>query len=173
MRNQTSRPGVTLVEILVVLAIVTMLASAAAIVVRRLDMQAKEESLKNTFTLLEGALGEYYDAQGQFPVQTVSATQGKDAAACRTLALQHNQQVMEALQAEASSMEILNKIDAASRKNLYLPQRQDGQPDKVCEVYDPWGTAIDYVYAKGDNFPSLRSAGPDTVFGTADDVANR
>ncbi len=167
MKSQTSRPGVTLVEILVVLAIVTMLASVTTIVVRRLDMQAKEGSLKNTLTLLDDALGEYHEEKGEFAFQSAVATRPDQA-------LAHNQQAMEALQAEPASREILNKIDASYRKNLYPTAKGSSIPlDTVPEVYDPWGTAIDYVYLKGDTFPLLRSAGPDGIFGTADDRTNR
>jgi prepilin-type N-terminal cleavage/methylation domain-containing protein len=167
MKSQTSRPGVTLVEILVVLAIVTMLASVTTIVVRRLDMRAKEEALKNTLSLLDGALGEYHEATGEFPIQSVVATRPDQA-------LAHNQQVMNVLQAEAASRDILNKIDASYRKNLYPTAKGSSTPlDAVPEVYDPWGTAIDYVCLKGDAFPLLRSAGPDGIFGTADDRTNR
>ena len=32
---------------------------------------------------------------------------------------------------------------------------------------------IDYIYVTGDNFPDLVSAGPDKIFGTADDISNK
>jgi len=41
------------------------------------------------------------------------------------------------------------------------------------EIYDPWGMVLDYRYVPGDNFPELVSAGPDKIFGTADDINNR
>jgi len=32
---------------------------------------------------------------------------------------------------------------------------------------------LDYRYVAGNNFPELVSAGPDKIFGTADDISNR
>jgi hypothetical protein len=43
----------------------------------------------------------------------------------------------------------------------------------VPEIYDPWGTPLDYRYEAGENFPELISAGPDRKFGNADDITNR
>ena len=169
MRDRTSRPGVTLVEMLVVMAILMMLVGVVAVVWKRLDVQAKEKAAKNTLTLLASALSEYRQEQGAFPVQSVSttATRGADQkAARRDLALKHDQTMMEALESEVASRQVVNMIDRRYVRNQYLPDSNDVIP----EVYDPWDTPIDYVYARSDTVPALRSAGPDGDFGTADDL---
>jgi hypothetical protein len=48
-----------------------------------------------------------------------------------------------------------------------------GAVPAVPEIYDPWGTPLDYRYEAGENFPELISAGPDRKFGNADDITNR
>ncbi len=45
--------------------------------------------------------------------------------------------------------------------------------DTPQEIYDAWGTALDYRYVAGENYPELVSAGPDKIFGNADDITNR
>jgi len=66
------------------------------------------------------------------------------------------------------SRKILGRITEALVKNEY------GTIDTPPEIYDPWGTVIDYIYdVAGDNFPVLVSAGPDKIFGTADDISNK
>jgi type II secretory pathway pseudopilin PulG len=169
MKSRTSRPGVTLVEMIVVLAILMMLAGLLAIVWNGLFVQTKEKALHNTLTILDNALTEYYDEQGAYLVQPISATQGANKVARRGLALRHSQTMMEALESEVASRQVVNMIDNRYLKNLYLP----GSNDVIPEVYDPWDTPIDYVYVKGDTFPVLRSAGPDGDFGTSDDIVSR
>jgi hypothetical protein len=61
----------------------------------------------------------------------------------------------------------LGEITDSLLKNEY------GAADTPAEIYDPWGTVLDYRYLAGDNFPELVSAGPDKIFGTADDISNR
>ena len=41
------------------------------------------------------------------------------------------------------------------------------------EIYDSWGTVLDYRYVAGNTFPVIISAGPDEQFGTADDISSR
>ena len=47
-------------------------------------------------------------------------------------------------------------------------------PTGVPEIYDPWGTVLDYRYNAGESFPKLISAGPDKdMAATGDNVTNR
>ncbi len=64
------------------------------------------------------------------------------------------------------SRKILGRIADSLVKNEYGTA-------ETPEIYDPWGTVLDYRYVPGDNFPELISAGPDKVFGTADDISSR
>ena len=67
---------------------------------------------------------------------------------------------------ETDSQEILGELSDSLIQN---------HPDVVdmLQIHDPWGTVLDYRYVLGDNFPELISAGPDKVFGNADDITNR
>jgi hypothetical protein len=62
---------------------------------------------------------------------------------------------------------VLEKISHTLIKNKW------DSVDSVPEIYDPWGTAIDYRYILGDNFPELISAGSDKKFGTSDDISSK
>ena len=53
--------GVTLVEMLVVLAVITILVSMVVAIAARLDNQGKERLAKNTLALLSTALGQFKD----------------------------------------------------------------------------------------------------------------
>jgi hypothetical protein len=65
----------------------------------------------------------------------------------------------------------LEKIDNSLIENKYGAA---GAPIAASpEIYDPWGTALDYRYTPGENFPLMVSAGPDKKFGTADDINNK
>lgn len=64
---------------------------------------------------------------------------------------------------------ILEKINAS----LIKQNVDTGSIQPVPEIYDPWGTVIDYRYTISDTFPELVSAGPDRIFGNADDISNK
>lgn len=164
MKCRTSRRAVTLVEMLVVVAIIVILAAITTILWGRLDAQAKEKAILNTFGLLDGALAAYHEDQGGFPLQPQPLGTGDPNS--------HSQLLVSALQSVPASRQVLDLVDRRWMKDQW-PWPPRGVPDGAAEIYDPWETAIDYLYRTGDSFPGLRSAGPDKKFATADDIKNR
>ena len=151
------RAAVTLVEILIVLAIITILASIVIGMATHIDNQSRGRSLENTFALLESALQEYHEHTGYFAQQTEQDF---------TNAAAHSELLYGELNRIPSSRKILEQIS-----NSLIEDR--GGTDGTLEIYDPWGTVLNYLYAEGDNFPELISAGPDRIFGTADDISSK
>lgn len=163
MKRHTSRVAVTLVEMLVVLAIVLLLAGLVAVAFSRLGGQGKEKAVTNTLTLLDAALAEYREEAGRFPEQPVRGTTDPNEA------IRHNQTMVEALESEVGSRHVLGMIDRRFVRNEWPA----GAPDRFVEVYDPWDRPIDYEWSTEDGFPLLRSAGPDRSYQTGDDLTNR
>ena len=61
MKRSEHKTGVTLVEILVVVAIIAILATMVISLAARIDSRGKEQLTGNTFALLNAALGEFRD----------------------------------------------------------------------------------------------------------------
>lgn len=145
----------------IVVAIIAMLATMVISVVSRIDNQAKEKGLANIFALLEGALQEYHEYTGSFPIQPEKHPEVlRDASA-------HSEYLYKELYSIPSSRKVLQNISDSLLKNKF------GAADTTPEIYDPWDTALDYRYESGDNFPELISAGPDKIFDTADDMSSK
>jgi len=162
MTDSRHNRAVTLIEMLVVLGIIAVLAGIVVSVTLRVDSQSKENTLQNAFAVVKGALREYYEAMGGFPLQPV-----RDS----TRAVVHVESLMQQLLAVPASRQVLEKLSPA-----LVPVSPTGQR-RLC---DPWGTVLDYVYVyddkrseQGSDFPELISAGPDRTFGTADDISSR
>jgi prepilin-type N-terminal cleavage/methylation domain-containing protein len=158
MKSYEYKRGVTLVEILVVMAIIALLATMVISIAARIDNQSKERCLECTCALLESALQEYREYTGKFPEQPEKNFTNVPI---------HSEYLYKELHLIPESRKILEKIADSLLKNEY------GAADTLAEIYDPWGTVLDYRYVAGDNFPDLISAGPDKIFGTADDISNR
>ena len=158
MKRNKYKYGITLVEILVVAAIIAILATMVIGIAARINDQSKERGLKSTFTLLESALQEYCESTGKFPEQPERNY---------TNAPIHSEYLYGELNLIPESRKILGRITESLVKNEY------GTVDTPPEIYDPWGTVLDYGYIPGNNFPELVSAGPDKLFGTADDISNK
>jgi prepilin-type N-terminal cleavage/methylation domain-containing protein len=154
MNTQKCKHGLSLIEVLMAVIIVAILATMVITVASSVDNRAKEEGVKAAFSLLEAALQEYYDYWESFPDPTAPSYPTTSAA------------LYEQLDLTPGACEILEKIDESMIKNdpLSTDKRQ---------IYDPWGTIIDYRYTIGDTFPELVSAGPDRVFGNGDDISNK
>ncbi len=158
MKRYRYKYGITLVEILVVVAIIAILATMVIGIASRINDQSKERGLESTFTLLESALQEYCEGTGKFPEQPEKNFAN---------ALLHSEYLYRELNLIPESRKILGRIADSWVKN------EHGTIDTPPEIYDPWGTVLDYGYVPGDNFPELVSAGPDKIFGNADDISNK
>jgi prepilin-type N-terminal cleavage/methylation domain-containing protein len=70
MKSHEHKTGVTLMEILIVVAIIALLAAMVISLAARIDHQGKERLTENTFALLDAALGEFrdygYSYKGQY-----------------------------------------------------------------------------------------------------------
>jgi prepilin-type N-terminal cleavage/methylation domain-containing protein len=143
MKRRRYNAGFTLVEMLIVVAVIVILAAMVVGLAGRIDTQSKERATKSTFTLLDSALQEYYEYWNVFPDPDP------------------NKPLYGQLYTTPTSRKILEEIN---------PKLIQGNPP---QIYDPWGMALDYRYKSSDNFPLLVSAGPDKIFGNADDISNR
>jgi len=166
MKTRQYKYGLSLVEMLIVVGVIALLATIVISVAGRIDNQAKENAVKNLFAVLEGALEEYKEFRGVFPQQPV-----KDF----TNVAAHSELLYVELHSVPASRKIIDKISDSLIKHGF----DSGVVPPAPEIYDPWGTVLDYRYAAEDNFPELISAGPDEKFhspgpdgrfGTADDV---
>ena len=160
MNTQKCKNGLSLIEILMVIVIIAVLAAMVVTVATSVDNQSKEEEVKTTFSLLEAALQEYKEFRNVFPEQPV-----KDF----TNVAAHSEYLYGELSSIPNSQMILEKINAS----LIKQNVDTGSIPPVPEIYDPWGTVIDYRYTISDTFPELVSAGPDRIFGNADDISNK
>ena len=160
MKTRKYKHGLSLVEMLIVVGVIALLATMVISVASRIDNQAKEKGVESLFALLESALEEYKEFQGVFPQQPI-----KDF----TAAAAHSEFLYGELYSVPGSRKILDKISDSLIKHDF----DTGLIPPVPEIYDPWGTALDYIYVTGDNFPELVSAGADKIFGTADDITNK
>lgn len=158
MKNHKCKNGVTLVEMVVVVAIIAMLATIVIGIASRIDNRTKEKGLANIFALLESSLQEYRDYTDKFPEQVEKNF---------TKAAAHSEFLYAELRSIPSSQKVLEKINDLLLKN------KTATGDASPKIYDPWGTVMDYRYVQGDTFPELISAGPDKVFGTTDDISNK
>jgi len=149
-----TRAGVTLVEMLIVLAIITLLASLVIGMATHIDNQSKGKSLENTFAVLESALEEYREYTGGFPY------------AANPDPSLNSESLYGALNFIPTSRKILEQISDS------LIADKSGTPG--IELYDPWGKVLDYRYdVNTDTFPELVSAGPDRSFGSPDDISSK
>jgi prepilin-type N-terminal cleavage/methylation domain-containing protein len=157
MNVNKNNHGVTLVEMLIVVTIIAILATVSLIAISSIEDKSKENTVKETLTLLDSALREYYEYTGTFPAQPQMDFVDPNL---------HIENMYTALDSLPDSRFILQQIDAA------LVQNRDLKNPKP-EIYDPWGTPLDYICCvPDDNFPRLRSAGKDKIFGSGDDITN-
>ena len=151
MKTRRCNSGLSLIEMLIAVAVIALLATMAIGIAARIESQAKEKAVKGLFACLEGALEEYREFTGDFP------------------RLQGPRILYDELRSVPSSRQILDKMDHSFTGHMAMGDDEAPAPG----IFDPWGMPLIYEYGSGDTFPKLTSAGPDKMWGTADDVSNR
>jgi len=156
MGNTRNSTGFSLVEILIVVAVVALLASMMLGVTELINSKSKQRALKATFALLDSALEEYYDYWDTFPDPNKVNTPPFPS---------HSASLYAQLNLTPACRDIVEKLsNTVIRDN----------PDNLPEVTDPWGTPLQYLYVPGETFPKLISAGPDKDLATVgDNITNR
>jgi prepilin-type N-terminal cleavage/methylation domain-containing protein len=209
MKIKQNKTGVTLVEILVVVAIIAILTAITIGVASRINTQGKEQLTKDTIALLTAALGQfrdygytYSDPNLKFPLDCNNFPDTDLAAALGgTISGGTNDPCYSGCEAMYFFLNqvpecrlTLAKIDKKLVTNIGLDGGSmiititaDGQIYPLYRVVDPWGTTLRYSYYNNGEegptsepqpdsprtFPVITSAGPDKIFGTADDIASR
>ncbi len=152
-----NKPGLTLVEMLAVIAVIVVLAGLVISVARRIDDQSKERATENVLSIVDAALQQYYDSEGAFP-----ADLSQDPNSPPYCGDMYGQ-----LQAVRDCREIIEKIDS----RFYVAGPNTPQ------IRDAWGTVLDYRYRQNrDTFPQVWSAGPNKSFAPGkrdDDLTNQ
>jgi prepilin-type N-terminal cleavage/methylation domain-containing protein len=188
MESYQHKTGVTLVEILVVVAIVAILATIVISLAARIDNQGKERLTENTFALLDAALGEFrdygYDYSDSaydgfdFPLDcngfdtsrledALEAAPGVTDVSITSGAHELNYSGSEALYFFLSkvpeSRKTLDKIDSSLITNEdadgeSLKITVDGEEYPLLRIIDPWGETLRYDYYEDDPSPDPEEA---------------
>ena len=177
MKTRKFKTGLTLLEMLLVLAIITLLAAMVVGIAARIDNQGKEHLTKGTLALLNGALGQFRDygytykgsfanAGLHFPLDCNGLRLDDAAAFQHTLidALGASSVTVNPIDPNSSGIQILYFFLTRvleSRKTLDQIEESliandgiidmDGRPYPLMRIIDPWGTALHYSYYRNDN----------------------
>jgi len=223
MKTRRYTYGFTLVEMLIVVAVVALLSTMVIGVASRIDSQAKERLTESTITILDGALEQFRDYGYIYKVLPIASKPEQDFYQSLEFPLDCSDFDLIALQTTLAnalgtpvsfvalghdptysgsevlyfflsrvpeSQKTLDRID----KSLLTNKDYNKQPMSITvgvinyplmRIVDPWSTALryDYYYEREQDpvlrqrskktFPVITSAGPDRIFGTADDMSNR
>jgi prepilin-type N-terminal cleavage/methylation domain-containing protein len=222
MKTGSLKTGFTLIEMIVVIAIIAILVSMVVTITKRIDDQGKERLMKDTLVIIDSALEQFRDfgyvykngyAGLTFPIDCngfdVRATfentlhDALYSSAPPTIAIsgwaQHDQSYSgsEGLYFVLSQVPdcrtTLDKIDRSLLTNKGIDKVTDiniivstGSTTitrPFTRIIDPWKMPLRYDYYQKYNtglpvpntnkaFPVITSAGPDKLFGTADDISN-
>ncbi|MHC4646657.1 MAG: type II secretion system protein [Planctomycetota bacterium] len=161
MKHEINKTAVTLVEMLIVVAIISLLVGMVISIGTSIENTARQKGVRNLFAMLETALNEYREYRPD----------GTDFPTAQPGDPNINSEILyAALSSIPDCRKVLNEMNALLIDNRFA------NPDPAAdgpEIYDPWGTVLYYLYGDGQTFPTLISAGPDRNFLTQDDITNR
>ena len=172
MESCKHKTGVTLVEILVVVAIIAILATMVISLAARIETQGRERLTESTFALLNAALGEFSDygynyeapySEFDFPLDCNGFTQdgfettledalGLDAGSVSIIG-DHNDTDYSGSEAlyfflskVPESRKTLAKIDSSLIISDGWISTTDGREYPLLRIIDPWGETLQYDY---------------------------
>ena len=177
MAHKRYNLGFTLIEILVVVAVIVVLAGALWKMGHGLEVKGQVQQQNEAFAILDSALQEYYEVTGQFP-EALVITDVNDF----VLAQARTEFMWQRFLGVAESRFVAKRLSDALLKNLYVSANQVTWPKPHIykdgpEIYDVWGNPVEYLWHANMAFPLLRSYGPNGVLEDpnvpSDDMTNR
>ena len=193
MKSYKHKYGVTLVEMLIVLAIIALLTSMVIGIAGRISNQSKEQLTRNTFALLNAALEQFRDYEYNYPIpysdlkfpldcngiSDADLINALGATALPTGEYSKSEVWYFFLTRVPESRKTLDKIDESLKQSTNIIF--NGKEYPLLRILDPWGTPLQYRYYYDYNspedkwtFPVITSAGPDRNFNTtADNITSR
>lgn len=193
MKARRHKTGVTLVEMLIVVAVIAVLVTMVIGIAARIDNKGKEQLTRSTFALLNAALGQFHDYGYRYPhpnyydlkfpldcndISDADLINALGATASPTGGYLKSDVWYFFLSRAPASRKTLDRIDESLKQNTNIIFND--KEYSLLRILDPWGTALryryDYDYTSPEDkwtFPVITSAGADRVFGTGDDIAGR
>ena len=198
MKAYRKKNGLTLIEIVTVIAVIAILVSIVITAALRTEEQAKEQLTEGTIAILTAALGQFNDydyefkgayTEHKFPPDgqdTGLLPTLQDSLAAGTVAMTSgnrdpNNSGIESmyffLNRTVETKKTLEKIDRSlltykNSSGTELIIDVDGKKYPLIRVTDAWETALRYEYDTSGTkrtFPLITSAGPDKDFNLTDD----
>lgn len=157
MKCRTQQPGITLIEMTVVVSILVILAITFKFGMARLESQSKIRAVQRMYKLVDQALYAYREIRPDFPASMVIEAFYRE------------------LVTVPEARDITARIDVTWRRPTPISTSPTEDRSDWPPTHDPWGRRFRYVWdaGTGDTFPLLRSSGPDKVYDTQDDILNR
>lgn len=198
MKSYRYKTGVTLIEMLIVVAIIAILAALVITTAGRIEARANEQLTESTITIITAAVEQFRDYDYQYPDALYSALKFpldcSDSNYVSETDIAYALGAAEPLNVDYSPDEVwyyflnkipecrktLDKIDASLKKNTTIITGNDGREYFFLKIIDPWGKKIRYSYyydfplgQDSWTFPVISSAGPDRIYGNDDDITSR
>ena len=228
MKTYEHKTAFTLIEMLIVVAVIAVLITITVSVATRLDTQSKHTLLKGTMDIIDAALAQFRDfgyrynsdptwgdderefyLSLKYPVDcndllpadfTAELQKTLGATSVTITSGIHDRQYTGCevmcffLNKIPESKKTLNNIDRSlitsedingHKLIMTITIGTDSTDYSLTRIMDPWGQTLRYDYydevitdfgnrkKTKRNFPILTSAGPDRIFGTADDIKSR
>lgn len=173
MKIKNKNIGMTLLELLIVIGIITIMASMIFIATRSGWVDANTKLTQHTISMIDGALEDYRENNTSglsFPNPDALATIADFNSPLNLYQYEtsHSASLYAQLNMVPDVRKVLERFDN-SQINL------EKALNKYPIFFDAWGTVLDYRYVAGVNsFPVIVSAGPDKDFTKTDDnITNR
>jgi type II secretory pathway pseudopilin PulG len=182
--------GFSTVEILTVIAILAILLSVVMGVSKKMKRQANEQLTASMIEVIVTALEQYYAFWSAFPfeanedydedqllidlIATLDSGVHEDEYASSEVLYYNLSRTPDCKRIIDSISDTLISNRDVNGTVLLIQIPTGGTATDLIRFVDPWGKAIRYMYADGDSFPVIESAGADGEFiTTGDNVTSR
>jgi prepilin-type N-terminal cleavage/methylation domain-containing protein len=192
--NSDKQKAFTLIEVMIVMAVILILAGAMLTGGKYLKVRAERQLTQSAIEIIVTAMEQYYEQTKSFPPMINNETELQAVLSASSVTVVGGGTLQNEFWRSSSAYYLLTRVPqskaileslserlvsgkASNNIRVQLEiQMAASEPvktyDWVCWV-DAWGQLFRYTYSAGDVFPAITSAGPDKQFGTDDDLSSK